>query len=54
MQALLGEDCEQDQGVPGEGSYIEAAEGDGDPGMGPFKSRDPSQEEGRESGVIVG
>lgn len=53
MEAWLSENYEQDQSIPRKGSEVEAAEGDGDPGMGPFKTRDPSQEESREGGVIV-
>lgn len=47
MEAWLSKDYEQDQGIPRKGSYIETKERDGDPGMGPFKSREPSQEESR-------
>lgn len=49
MEGWLGENHEQDQGISRKSSKIEAAEGDGDPDMGPFKSRNSRQDESRGS-----
>ena len=52
MEAWLSEDYEQDQSISRKSSQIKAAEWDGDPGVDPFKSRDASQEESGQSGVM--
>lgn len=43
----MGDDDEQDHGVPREGNAVETTEGHRDPGMGRLEARNASQQEGR-------
>lgn len=45
MEAGLSDNGKENQAVSQEGCYIEKAEGDGDPDVGSFKSRNAREDE---------